>query len=124
MSKILLAIKPEYVAKIFNQTKLYEFRRKIPQKPVSTVVVYATEPEHKIVGEFEVMEVLSMKPTPLWEKTKDSAGIARAKYREYFRDCTTAYAYRIGRIYLYDSPKSIEELGIKHPPQSFVYLKG
>ena len=123
MSKILLAIKPEYVEKIFNQTKLYEFRRKIPQKPIKTVVVYATEPEHIIVGEFEVMEVLSMKPTPLWEMTKKTAGITRAKYREYFRDCRTAYAYKIGRIQLYGSPKSIEELGIKQPPQSFVYLE-
>lgn len=122
MSKILLAIKPEYVTKIFNQTKKYEFRRKIPQNPVTIVVVYATEPEHKIIGEFKVVEVLSMKPTPLWEMTKDSAGITRAKFREYFRDCKTAYAYRIGDINLYKNPKSLEEFGIKQPPQSFVYL--
>lgn len=123
MSKILLAIKPEYVARIFNQTKLYEFRKKIPQKPVNTVVVYATEPEHSIVGEFEVKEVLTMKPTPLWEMTKDSAGITRAKYRQYFHGCKMAYAYRIGTIILYEKPKSFEELGIKQPPQSFVYLE-
>ena len=122
MRKILLAIKPEYVTKIFNQTKKYEFRRKIPRNIVNIVVVYATEPEHKIIGEFEVMEVLSMKPTPLWEMTKDSAGITRAKFREYFRDCKTAYAYRIGNINLYKNPKSLEEFGIKQPPQSFVYL--
>ena len=123
MSKILLAIKPEYVTKIFNQTKLYEFRRKIPQKPVSTVVVYATEPEQRIVGEFEVEEVLSMKPTPLWERTKMLAGISRARYREYFRGCKVAHAYKIGKTTWYETPQSIEFVGIKQPPQSFIYLE-
>ena len=56
MATILLSIKPEYVAKIFDHTKRYEFRKRIPQKPIDIIVVYSSEPEQHIVGEFEVLE--------------------------------------------------------------------
>lgn len=123
MTSILLSIKPEYVTKIFNRTKRYEFRKKIPQKQIDKVIVYSTNPEQNVVGEFEVLEIITMKPSPLWEKTKKEAGISRAKFRKYFNGCENAYAYKIGRVTLYDRPKNIHEFGITQAPQSFVYLK-
>ena len=92
MATILLSIKPEYVAKIFDHTKRYEFRKRIPQKPIDKIVVYSSEPEQHIVGEFEVLETIKMKPSPLWETTKKAAGITRAYYREYSRGWEAAYA--------------------------------
>ena len=123
MATILLSIKPEYVAKIFDHTKRYEFRKRIPQKPIDKIVVYSSEPEQHIVGEFEVLETIKMKPSPLWETTKKAAGITRAKYREYYRGCEMAYAFKIGRTLLYDVPKELRDYGINNAPQSFVYLK-
>lgn len=123
MATILLSIKPEYVAKIFNHTKLYEFRKRIPHKPVDKVIVYSSDPEQRIVGEFEVIETIQMKPSSLWDTTKKAAGITRAKYRAYFHDCETAYAFRIGRTVLYEPPKELNELGICNAPQSFTYLE-
>ena len=123
MARILLSIKPEYVAKIFNMTKRYEFRKRIPHKPIEKVVVYSTDPEQSVVGEFEVLEIITMKPSPLWEKTKKEAGISRAKFRKYFHGCKNSYAYKIGRVTLYENPKKLEEFGINQAPQSFIYLK-
>ena len=122
MSTILLSIKPEYVTEIFNHTKLYEFRKRIPQKQIKKVIVYSSDPVQRVVGEFEVLETIKMKPSPLWESTKEAAGITRAKFREYFHGCDAAYAFRIGKTDLYENPKTLKEYGICSAPQSFYYL--
>lgn len=122
MSTILLSIKPEYVKKIFEGTKKYEFRKHLSQKNVEKIVVYSSSPEQVVIGEVKVIGTLSMKPSPLWEFTKKEAGISRAKFREYFHGCTEAFAYKLGEATLYESPKSLNAYGIKQAPQSFVYL--
>ena len=85
MATILLSIKPEYVERIFNGSKKYEFRKHLPQEKVDKIVIYSTDPVQRIVGEVEVLGTIMMKPTPLWEFTKTHAGISRAKYRLYFK---------------------------------------
>ena len=122
MSTILLSIKPEYVTEIFNHTKQYEFRKRIPQKQIKRVIVYSSDPVQRVVGEFEVLETIKMKPSPLWESTKKAAGITRAKFREYFHGSEMAYAFKIGKTVLYETPKMLKEYGICSAPQSFVYL--
>ena len=122
MATILLSIKPEYVDKILNGSKRYEFRKRIPQKPVSRVIIYSSEPEQSVVGEFEVLEIINLKPSPLWEKTKREAGISRKRFRAYFHGSKLAYAYRIGNVTQYVTPKKLIDFGIRQAPQSFTYL--
>lgn len=122
MATILLSIKPEYVERIFNGSKKYEFRKHLPQQKVDKIIVYSTDPVQRIVGEVEVLGALSMKPSPLWELTKNFAGISRAKYRAYFKGCSAAYAFQLGQIQIYESQKTLQDLGIKNAPQSFVYI--
>ena len=123
MSMILLSIKPEYVRKILDGTKKYEFRRHLAQGDVQRILIYSTSPEKKIVGEADVVGTLSMKKTPLWERTKISAGISRKKYREYFMGCDLAHAYHLGNVIEFDSPKCLADYGITQAPQSFVYIE-
>lgn len=122
MSKILLSIKPEYADKILSGIKAYEYRKHIAQKEVDTIIIYATAPNELILGEVEVLGTLAMKKTPLWEKTKYSAGISRQKYREYFRESSIAYAYVLGKATKYETPKTLADVGLTHAPQSFVYI--
>ena len=75
MATILLSIKPEYANKIFDGQKHYEYRKRIPKKEVSKIVVYSSAPEQAVIGEVEVVKTLKMKPTPLWNSTKANAGI-------------------------------------------------
>ena len=119
--KILLSVKPEYIDKIFNGAKSFEYRRKLPQKPISAIVLYATDPIQKIVGEVEVISIISASPTALWEQTKHSAGISRAKYRKYFQKCKTANAFVLGTTTKYQVPKMLSDYGINSAPQSFQY---
>ncbi len=110
MATILLSIKPEYANKIFDGQKHYEYRKRIPKKEVSKIVVYSSAPEQAVIGEFDVVKTLKMKPTPLWNSTKANAGISRSKYRKYFSGCTTAYAFVIGSFKKYPTSKSLADL--------------
>ena len=83
MSKILISINPEYVERILNNTKKYEYRRMLAKKKVESLIIYATFPVKKIVGEVQVIETIELAPSTLWERTKKAAGISRKKYREY-----------------------------------------
>ena len=66
----LLSIKPEFVEKIFSGEKRFEFRKSAFREDVSRVVVYATSPVCRIVGEFEVEDILQASPRQLWQKNK------------------------------------------------------
>ena len=122
MSTILLSIKPEYVSKILEGTKKYEFRRTLAQEKVSKILIYSTAPIMKVVGEAEVIDTLSMCPSPLWDTTKKYAGISRANYRNYFKNQPIAHAYKLGKVIRYPVPKDLSSYGIVHPPQSFIYI--
>lgn len=122
MATILLSIKPEYANRIFDGQKQYEYRKRIPKKDVSKIVVYSSAPEQAVIGEIEVIKTLKMKPTPLWNSTKANAGISRSKYRKYFSGCTMAYAFVIGSSEKYPTSKSLADFNIQSAPQSFVYL--
>ena len=87
MRTILLSIKPEYCDRIFAGTKKFEFRKHLAQDDVCKIVIYSTAPEKKVLGEVEVKGTITMKKTPLWEYTKEFAGISREKYRQYFEKC-------------------------------------
>ena len=122
METILLSINPEYVDGILNGTKKFEFRKRLADKSISRILIYATLPTKKVVGEVQVIDTVSASPSALWEMTKEKAGISREKFREYFRGCKTAYAYCLGEVTQYDSPKALSEFNINQPPQSFVYI--
>lgn len=122
MATILLSIKPEYANRIFDGQKQYEYRKRIPKKEVSKIVVYSSAPEQAVIGEIEVIKTLKMKPTPLWNSTKANAGISRSKYRKYFSGCTMAYAFVIGSFEKYPASKSLADFNIHSAPQSFIYL--
>ena len=122
MSKILLSIKPEYVKRILNGEKGFEYRKRLASKPVDLIVIYSTHPVMKIVGEVNVKGILKNSPTALWENTKKKAGISRKKYRQYFQGNKEAFAYELGEVTEYKRYYNLNEIGINQAPQSFVYL--
>lgn len=121
--KVLLSIKPEYAEKIFNGEKKYEFRRAIFKNPgITHVVVYASSPVKKVIGEFEIERIFYDELDNLWEITQTEAGISEEYFFEYFSDMEKGYAIQIGRIQEYSKPQSLEDEYGLSPPQSFAYL--
>ena len=122
MSTMLLSIKREDAKAIFDRQKEYEFRKRRCKISVNKIVFYSTAPESKIVGEAEIEETIEGSPSKIWELARKTAGITRAKYREYYRGCNNAVAYKLKNVVVYDPPKELSDYGIGHVPQSFIYL--
>lgn len=121
--RILLSIKPEYVSKIISGEKTYEFRKRLPKLPVEAIVIYSTAPYCKIIGEVQVKGTITDTVSKIWNDTKGNAGISYKKYLQYFKNKKTANAFVLGKVKVYDEKKELSEFGIKHAPQSFIYLK-
>lgn len=123
MKKIIISINPEHVNNIINGTKKYEYRTKAAKKDVNKLIIYETTPIKKVVAEAEIVEVLALDPSALWEKTKEYSGIMKNFFDEYFKDRKVAYAYKLGKIKVYDELKTLTEFGLRVAPQSFAYAK-
>jgi predicted transcriptional regulator len=122
--KVILSIKPEFAEKIFNGSKKYEFRRSIFKDPtVKKIIVYASAPISKIVGEFEIDKILKSELNTLWSKTKEYSGISEEYYLKYFEGKKEGYALKIKRSHKYVDNLSIKDDFGLFPPQSFAYLK-
>lgn len=122
MKAILLSIKPEYVEKILDGTKKYEYRKRLAKAESSTILIYSTSPVMKVVAKAEIIGTICAAPSTLWEKTKGNAGISRKKYREYFHGCKRAYAYELGQVQVFDVPKNLSDFNISLAPQSYAYV--
>lgn len=122
MKALLLSIRPEYVERILQGTKKFEYRKRLAKEDVSVIYIYSTYPSMKVVGSVQVIGRISASPTALWEKTKAMAGISRAKYRDYFRGCKVAYAYELGEVTIFEKPQPLSVYGLDLAPQSFAYI--
>lgn len=122
--KVLLSIKPEFVEKIFAGTKKYEFRKSLFKKSgVRYVVIYASAPVKRVVGEFEIDDILSDDVDVLWRRTQKYSGISETFYQSYFHNRKIANAIQIGHIKKYDRARSLSEFNIQQAPQSFCYIR-
>ena len=123
MKALLLSIKPEYANRILLGTKKYEYRKRLAKDSFDKIYIYSTSPVMKVVGTVKVLGRLERSPTALWEETKAEAGISRAKYRKYFKNCKSAYAYQLGEVTVFDTPLNLDDFGVSAAPQSFVYIE-
>ncbi|MCZ2248211.1 MAG: ASCH domain-containing protein [Bacteroidia bacterium] len=121
--KVLLSIKPEFAFKIFEGKKKFEFRKVIFKNPnVKTVVVYASSPVQRVIGEFEIADILSYDPSEIWRQTKKYSGISEDFFYEYFADREIAHAIKIKNPKKYKQPLHLQDNYNVVPPQSYVYL--
>lgn len=122
-TKVLYPIKKEFVKKIFDGSKAYEYRKYLCSDKVDTIVIYESRGRKLVVGEFEIVGRLCDTPHNLWEKTKDGAGVSETDFFAYFANCSKAYAYEIGNVNVFLKPKSLQKFGFERAPQNFYYIK-
>ncbi|MFC1987919.1 ASCH domain-containing protein [Chloroflexota bacterium] len=122
--KVLLSIKPEFISKIFDGSKKYEYRRIIfKRRDIETIVVYASDPIKRVVGEFDIGEILHKKPEQLWAETYNYAGVTKDFFMNYFAKQAKGYAIEVRKVREYHNHLSLSDLMLSTPPQSFMYLK-
>lgn len=121
--KVVLSIKPQFANKIFDGTKKFEFRKAIfKNQNVTSVLVYASSPVQKVIGEFEIGEIFNFDLKTLWDKTKEHSGITEDYFYEYFADRKQGFAIQIKNKKRFKIPKSLKEDYNLTPPQSFAYF--
>nr|WP_298524309.1 ASCH domain-containing protein [uncultured Porphyromonas sp.] len=122
--KVLLSIKPEFVEQIASGAKCFEYRRVLYKRTgIKRIVVYASSPVCRIVGEIEVGELLTDTPEALWERTKEKSGISEDFFLSYFSERSHAHAIEIKAFHPYRTPKRLaDKYPNTTPPQSFCYL--
>ncbi len=121
---VLLSIKPEFAKKIFDGTKKFEYRKSIFKYPdVGKVIVYASSPIKKIIGEFEIAGILNDEVKSVWKETSRFSGVSKKFYLTYFKNKEKAYAIKIRSAKYYEPAKNLSDFNIRTAPQSFVYLK-
>jgi predicted transcriptional regulator len=122
--RVLLSIKPVHVGNILSGVKTFEFRRKLfARRDVKTVLIYCTMPVGRLVGEFDIAEILQDHPDRLWLKTRSGSGISKEYFDGYFCGRTQAYALKIGEVRPF--AKHIDPSDVMEnfsPPQSFMYV--
>ena len=121
---VLLSIKPEFAEQILNGQKSFEFRRTLfKDEAVSKVIIYASSPVCRVIGQFDVDGVLSMSMYALWRRTRREAGISWPVFSEYFEGKEKCHAIRVANPVRYAEPKALREaVGLSRPPQSFAYV--
>jgi predicted transcriptional regulator len=121
----VMAINPEFADRILAGTKKVEFRRTIPRREVTHVMIYSTAPCKVIVGYFEVTGIDIGAPADIWKRFGQNSGISAEGFRSYYRGSAKAVAIKVGRVVAFKSPLPLIELSPNlSPPQSFCYLSG
>lgn len=120
--RAMYPIKKEFVRRIFDGSKGYEFRKSFCDPRINTIVIYESDGRGMVVGEFHIKDRLCYKPDVLWDLTKEYAGISEEDFFDYFKGCDKACAYVIGDISIFLKPKKLEAYNVFKAPQNYVYL--
>lgn len=123
---IILAIKPEWAAKIYSGEKIVEWRKNKPKKfrDYDYVFLYETAPVKKITG-FLILYGIAKKVKP--EKLSKrhaliKLGCVEKKELEKYAGGKTVYAWLIKEA-IKIPHEELKTFGVKKAPQSWVYRK-
>lgn len=121
---VLLSVKPQFAKLIFDGTKRFEYRKMgFARQDIQKVVVYASSPIKKIIGEFQISKIILDTPDLIWMMTKKHAGIDKEYFFKYFEGREKAYAIGISEATMYKVPLDPHTLQFNFvPPQSFMYM--
>lgn len=122
MCKMLLSINPEHVENILSGEKKYEFRKVKCTREIDKIVIYSTYPVKKVIGEVDVEEILFDTIDKIWNITSEFAGITKDFYDAYYENKEKAVAFKLGKIKKYKKALTLEDLGVKCAPQSYMYI--
>lgn len=116
-----MAIHPEYADAILQGTKQVEFRKRKLAEDIETVVIYATAPVQKVVGEFRIRETVVDTPERIWARYGAVGVIDRHSFGEYYASTVSAVAFVVDKAIRYGQPHPLSELA-SSIPQSFYYV--
>lgn len=118
-----MSIKPEFVSKILAHEKLYEFRKSIFKQDVEKIFIYSTYPVKKIVGYFDVHEIICESPKELWNSFSEVSGISKKDFFNYYEGHEEGFAIKIDNLQIFDEFIDMRQHKNFRAPQSFCYVE-
>ena len=149
MKKILISIKPQWVAKILNGEKTLEIRKTAPKCELPCeVYIYCTKEnakhfidnkiynammKGKVVAKFTLNKITPIGKDmfgycPFTMEILDGEWLSKGScltqndLRRYLGD-KTGYAWHIDNLVIFDKPKELKDYGVKCSPQSWCYCE-
>lgn len=120
---VLISIKHQYAAQIYNGTKRYLLKHNAPNfEPGKIMWIYETLPEARITGFVEFRVCIMAAPWLIWERFKNHLGVTQAEFFRYYAGRDTAYAWELAGKVKLDEPITLADIGLTRPPQSYQYL--
>lgn len=121
---ILMSIEPKFVEKIFSGEKTVEYRRGLPDFVNEVVIIYASSPVNKIVGEFSVLTMQAGPKELIWARTHEKGCVNKEWFDSYFSETVHAGCVDISKPIKYDEEKLLSDFGVFDPPEpeSFKYV--
>jgi len=120
----LMSIHPVYAEAIFDGAKTVEFRKRRLAADIKTVIVYATAPVSRVLGTFNIDEIVEDSPTAIWSRYGKHGVIERTAFFSYYEGKETAVAIIVEEATSFDEPLPLNEVEPSSTaPQSFAYLQ-
>jgi predicted transcriptional regulator len=118
-----MAIHPRYADAILDGNKQVEFRKRRLASDITTVLIYATSPVQRIVGEFRIREMVVGAPDAIWDAFGDVGIIDRDSFGDYYASSEHAVAIVVDVAKRYERSQPLSELTPAPAiPQSFSYI--
>lgn len=124
MNMYLLPIHHKYAAAIYDGTKRYEIRRRIPNLKVGDYVfLYETSPIQLVTGYFIVDYIFKGNPASLYKQLQKWCGIPEDKYSTYTQSKEIVYWLYCHDRRKFTTPITLMDLGINYHPQTWIKLQ-
>ena len=113
-----MAIHPRYADAILTGEKLVEFRKRKLADDISTILIYATAPVQRVIGEFRIAETVVDEPASIWAAYGDVGVIDESSFGDYYASTTSAVAFVVGEATRYPLPRTLSEIQGGSAPES------
>ncbi len=124
---MFISIKPKYLELILEGSKTIELRKCKPSSFFdSYMILYATNPEKKVVGICELEEVIETTPKNMWASHSNHLGINKNEFFSYYSGTNIAIGLKIKNVIRIDKFLSLESIKAVEPgfspPQTYKYI--
>lgn len=120
---VLVSIKPQFASLILDGSKTYELRKRMPSfKPGTRLLIYESSPVQRITGMVTYVGCLCSAPWRIWNRLYSHLGIEFKSFMKYYEDSRYAYAWELIDPISFQSPITLQDIGITRPPQSYQFI--
>ncbi|WP_278372265.1 ASCH domain-containing protein [Segatella bryantii] len=119
----LMSIQPKYAEKIANGEKKIEFRKKVFASTVKKVYVYSSSPTKKILGYFNVTDIIKDTPERLWKRYHSIGFITYDDFIDYYKGHDVGYGIMVREFIRFSKPLDPKQHDPSfRAPQSYCYI--